>query len=137
MSDTKKDDFDITTLVPWGIAAVLGYFLFSKQDTPIPTPDPKPVVVTIEKATAGVLPLIRSENARIFSKAADMVRRKEIRDEAQLDSYVREATKAAREAASKPFDVAFEATLPRDAEGSFLNMEEQAAKVLERIAKSW
>ena len=134
----KKDDLQLASYLPWIIAAVLGYMLWSKQDSaPSPTPDPKPVVVTIEKATAGVLPLIRSENARIFSKAADMVRRKEIRDEAQLDSYVREATKAAREAASKPFDVAFEATLPRDAEGSFLNMEEQAAKVLERIAKSW
>jgi hypothetical protein len=133
----KKAEFDITTLVPWGIALVLGYMLWTKDASPAPTPDPKPVTVTIEKATSGVLPLIRTENARIFAKAADMVRRKEIQDESQLYDYVNAATKAAREAASKPFDVAFEATLPTDSEGSFRNMEEQAAKVLERIAKSW
>jgi hypothetical protein len=122
---------------PWIIAAGLVYMLWAKDASPAPTPDPKPVVVTLEKATAGVLPLIRTENSRIFAKAADMVRRKEIQDSSQLYDYVNAATKAAREAASKPFDVAFEATLPRDSEGSFRNMEEQAAKVLERVAKSW
>lgn len=137
MSD-KKADVDINSLVAWGIALVLGYMLWSKPDaTPGPTPEPKPVVVTLEKATAGVFPLIRAEHARIFSKAADMVRRKEIQDEGQLHDYVNAATKAAREAANKPFGVAFESSLPTGEDGSFANMEEQAAKVLERVAKSW
>jgi hypothetical protein len=136
MSD-KKAEFDITTLVPWGVAIVLGYMLWTKDATPGPTPDPKPITVTLEKATSGIYPTIRSENARIFYEAAKKIRSKEIQFDKQLFDYVNAATKAAREAANKPFDVAFEATLPRDEEGSFLNMEEQAAKVLERIAKSW
>ena len=137
MSDTKKAEFDITTLVPWGVALVLGYMLWTKDTAPGPTPDPKPITVTLEKATAGVYPTIRSENARIFYEAAKKLRSKEIQFDRQLFDYVNSATKAAREAANKPFDVAFEATLPRGEDGSFLNMEEQAAKVLERVAKSW
>ena len=137
MSD-KKAEFDLNSLVPWGIALVLGYMFWTKQDaTPGPGPEPKPVVVTIEKATAGVFPLIRAEHARIFSKAADMVRRKEIQDETELHTYINAATKAAREAANKPFGVAFESSLPTGEDGSFTNIEEQAAKVLERVAKSW
>lgn len=51
MSDNKSE-FDITSLVPWGIALVLGYMLWSKQDTaPSPWPDPKPVVVDVRKAS--------------------------------------------------------------------------------------
>ena len=135
MSDTKQQ----TNYLPWVfIAVLLGYMYWGEKDsTPGPTPDPKPVVVTIEKATAGVFPLIRAEHARIFSKAADMVRRKEIQDETELHTYINAATKAAREAANKPFGVAFESSLPRGEDGSFTNMEEQAAKVLERVAKSW
>ena len=136
MSD-KKADFDLNSLIPWGIVIALGYMLWTKDSTPGPAPEPKPVVVTLEKSTAGVFPLIRSEHARIFSKAADMVRRKEIQDEGQLHHYINAATKAAREAANKPFGVAFESSLPRGEDGSFVNMEEQAAKVLERVAKSW
>ena len=137
MSD-KKDGFDIAAIVQLGLMVAIGYLLLTRQpSSPTPTPDPKPVTVTIEKATAGVFPLVRSEHTRIFNKAADMIRSKEIKHDKELFDYVNAATKAAREAASKPFDVAFEATLPRDAEGSFLNMEEQAAKVLERVAKSW
>jgi len=137
VSDAKKE-ITLMQAVPWIAVVVLAYLFWWKQDSaPTPTPDPNPITITIEKATAGVLPLVRTENARIFAKAADMVRRKEIQDESQLYTYVNESTKAAREAASKPFDVAFDATLPRDEEGSFLNMEEQAAKVLERVAKSW
>ena len=130
----KKAKFDIATIVPWFIAGALGYLLWTKQDV---TPEPKPIVVTIEKATAGVLSTMRAENARIFNEAADKIRRKEIKHSKELFDFVNSATKAARESANKPFDVAFEATLPTDSEGFFLNMEEQAAKVLERIAKSW
>ena len=47
----KKAEFYLTTLVPWCIALVLGYMLWTKPDTPIPTPDPKPVVVDVRRAS--------------------------------------------------------------------------------------
>lgn len=135
MTEPKKE-ITLMQAAPWIALVVLGYMLWAKQDG-APSPEPKPVAVTIEKATSGIYSTIRSENARIFNEAAKKIRAKEIQFDKQLFDYVIAATEAARKAANKPFDVAFESTLPRDTEGSFRNVEEQAAKVLERVAKSW
>ena len=137
MSD-KKADFDIASLVPWGIALALGYMLWTKQDaSPTPTPDPKPVVVTIEKATSGVLATMRAENARVFLEAASKVERGEIKTDKELFDFVQPATKLARELANKPFDMSLEMTLPRNEDGTFAGKEIEAAKVLRKVAKSW
>ena len=134
----KKDDSQLASYLPWIIAAALGYMLWSKQDaTPGPTPDPKPVAVTIEKATAGVLATMKSENARVFNEAASKVERGEIKTDKELFDFVQPATKAAREQANKPFDMSLEMTLPRNEDGTFAGKEFEAAKVLRKVAKSW
>jgi hypothetical protein len=134
----KKDEFDLATLVPWIIAGVLGYYVLFKQDaSPGPSPDPKPVVVTLEKATAGVLATMKSENARVFSLAADKVEKGEIKTDKELFDFIQPATKASREQANKPFDMSLEMTLPRNEDGSFTGKEIEAGKVLRRVAKSW
>jgi hypothetical protein len=136
MSD-KKAEFDITTLVPWGIALALGYMLWTKDASPTPTPDPKPVTVTIEKATSSILATIKSANAGIFLAAADKVEKGEIRTDKELFDFIQPATRIAREQANKPFDLSLEMTLPRNDDGSFAGKEIEAGKVLRRIAKSW
>ena len=137
MTDKKESEI-LLGYVPWIITAVLGYLLLTKQDgAPEPSPDPKPVAVTIEKATAGVLGTMRTENARVFNEAASKVEKGEIKTDKELFDFVQPATKAAREQANKPFDIAFETTLPRNDDGSFAGKEIDAAKVLRRIAKSW
>ena len=135
MSD-KKADFDLSTYLPWIIAAGLGYMLWTKQDA-APSPEPKPVAVTIEKATAGVLATMRSENARIFLEAASTVESGEIKTDKELFDFVQPATKFARELANKPFDLSLEMTLPRNADGTFAGKEIEAGKVLRKVAKSW
>ena len=137
LSDTKKDEFNLATVFPWIIAAGLGYMLWTKQDAPSPTPDPKPVVVTIEKATSAILATVKSANAGIFLEAASKVEKGEIKTDKELFDFVQPATKLAREQASKPFDIALEMTLPRNEDGTFTGKEIEAGKVLRRIAKSW
>jgi hypothetical protein len=136
MSD-KKAEFDITTLVPWGIALALGYMLWTKDASPTPSPDPKPVTVTLEKATSGVLATMRTENARVFNLAAEKVEKGEIRTDKELFDFIQPATRIAREQANKPFDMSLEMTLPRNEDGSFTGKEIEAGKVLRRIARSW
>ncbi len=133
----KKADFDLATLFPWGVALVLGYMLWTKDAIPPPTPDPNPVTVTIEKATAGVLATMKAENARVFSEAASKVENGEFKNDKELFAFVEPATKAAREQANKPFDIALEMTLPRNEDGTFAGKEIEAGKVLRRVAKSW
>ena len=132
----KKADFDITSLVPWGIALALGYMVWTKQDA-APSPEPKPITVTIEKATAGVLAMMRAENARVFNEAASKVEKGEIKTDKELFDFVQPAIKLAREQASKPFDLSLEMTLPRNEDGTFAGKEIEAGKVLRRVAKSW
>jgi hypothetical protein len=137
MSD-KKAEFEPAIYLPWIIAAVLGYMLWTKQDaTPGPSPDPKPVTVTIEKATSSILATIKSANAGIFLAAADKVEKGEIKTDKELFDFIQPATKLAREQANKPFDLSLEMTLPRNEDGSFSGKEIEAGKVLRRIAKSW
>ena len=135
MSDTKQQ----TNYLPWVfIAVLLGYMYWGEKDaTPGPTPEPKPVVVTIEKATAGVFPSLKTYNAKVFNEAAARIRSKEIKTDRELFDFVQPATKKARELANKPFDLSLEMTLPRNEDGLFLGVEEAAAVVCERIAKSW
>ena len=134
----KKADFDLSTYLPWIIAAGLGYMLWTKQDSaPGPSPDPKPVSVTIEKATAGVLATMRAESARIFNEAASKVEKGEIKTDRELFDFVQPATKLAREQANKPFDLSLEMTLSRNEDGTFAGKEIEASKVLRRVAKSW
>lgn len=135
MTDKKE-----TNYLPWVAVAVLGYLLWSNQTKVEPKPDPKPdvpVVVTIEKATASVLALMKTENARVFNEAASKVESKEIKTDKELFDFVQLATKLAREQANKPFDVSLEMTLPRNDDGTFAGKEIEAGKVLRRIAKSW
>jgi hypothetical protein len=111
--------------------------LWTKDASPAPSPDPKPVVVTLEKATSGVHATIKAENARVFSLAADKVEKGEIKTDKELFDFIQPATKASREQANKPFDIALEMTLPRNDDGSFAGKEIEAGKVLRRVAKSW
>lgn len=137
MSDAKKE-ITLMQAAPWVAIVVLGYMLWTKQDaTPGPTPEPKPVAVTIEKATAGVLATMKAESARIFSEAASKVENGEIKTDKELFDFVQPATKLAREQANKPFDIALEMNLPRNSDGSFAGKEIEAAKVLRKVAKSW
>ena len=134
MSDAKQANY-----LPWIAVAVLGYMLWSQQ-TVVPKPDPKPdvpVVVTIEKATAGVLSAMKIENARVFNEAASKVEKGEIKTDKELFDFVLPATKLAREQATKPFDISLEMTLPRNDDGTFSGKELEAGKVLRRIATSW
>ena len=137
MSDAKKE-ITLMQALPWFAIALLGYMVWTKQDSaPEPSPEPKPVAVTIEKATAGVLSTMRAENARVFNEAASKVEKGEIKTDKELFDFVQPATKLAREQANKPFDLSLEMTLPRNDDGSFAGKEIEAAKVLRRIAKSW
>ena len=137
MSETKKE-ITLMQAAPWIAVVVLAYLFWSKQDaTPGPTPDPKPVVVTIEKATSGVLPSLKQYNAKVFNEAATRIRSRDIKSDKELFEFVQPATKKARELANKPFDMSLEMTLPRNQDGSFIGIEEEAAAVCERIAKSW
>jgi hypothetical protein len=135
MSDTKNE-LTLGTIAPWIAVAFLGYMLWTKQDA-APSPEPKPVAVTIEKATSSVLATIKAENSRVFLEAASKVEKGEIKTDKELFDFVQPATKAAREQANKPFDLALEMTLPRNESGSFTGVEGEVAKVLRRIAKSW
>lgn len=137
MSEPKKE-ITLMQAAPWIAVVVLAYLFWSKQDaTPGPNPDPKPVVVTIEKATSGVIPSLKQYNAKVFSEAAKRIREKDIKSDKELFDFVQPATKKARELANKPFDLSLEMTLPRNEDGSFSGVEEEAASVCERIAKSW
>lgn len=134
MSDAAKQ----INYLPWIAVAVLGYMLWSQQPKVDPKPiDPKPVVVTIEKATAGILATMRTENARVFNEAANKVENGEIKTDRELFDFVQPATRLAREQANKPFDVSLEMTLPRNEDGTFAGKEIEAGKVLRKVAKSW
>ena len=135
MNDPKKE-ITLWQAAPWIAIAVIGYMLWTKQDA-APSPEPKPVNVTIEKATAGVLATMKAESARIFSEAASKVERGEIKTDKELFDFVQPATKLARELANKPFDLSLEMTLPRNADGTFAGKEIEAGKVLRKVAKSW
>ena len=128
-----------TNYLPWIAVAVLGYLLWSQQTKVKPVdPDvPKPVVVSIEKATASVLASMKVENARVFTEAASKVEKGEIKTDKELFDFVQPATKLAREQANKPFDISLEMTLPRNDDGTFSGKEIEAGRVLRRIAKSW
>jgi hypothetical protein len=134
MSDKKE-----TNYLPWVVVAVLGYMLWSQQ-TVVPKPEPKPdvpVVVTIEKATSGVLATMKAENARVFDEAANRVEKGDIKTDKELFDFIQPATKLAREQANKPFDASLEMTLPRNDDGTFAGKEIEAGKVLRKVAKSW
>ena len=135
MSEPKKE-ITLWQAAPWLAIALLGYMLWTKQDA-APSPEPKPVTVTIEKATAGVFATVKAESARIFSEAASKVENGEIKTDKELFDFVQPATKLAREQANKPFDIALEMNLPRNSDGSFAGKEIEAAKVLRKVAKSW
>jgi len=129
-----------TNYLPWIAVAVLGYMLWSNQTKVEPKPEPKPdvpVVVTIEKATAGVLASMKAENARVFTEAANKVEKGELKTDKELFDFVQPATKLAREQANKPFDVSLEMTLPRNEDGTFAGKEIEAGKVLRKVARSW
>ena len=132
MSDKKE-----TNYWPYVVVALAGYMLWSQQTKVEPKPDPKPDVVTIEKATAGVLASMKTENARVFNEAANKVEKGEIKTDKELFDFVQPATKLAREQANKPFDVSLEMTLPRNEDGTFAGKEIEAGKVLRKVARSW
>jgi len=132
----KKNEITLGTIAPWIAVAFLGYMLWTKQDA-APSPEPKPVAVTIEKATSSVLATMKAENARVFLEAASKVEKGEIKTDKELFDFVQPATKLAREQASKPFDLSLEMTLPRNDDGTFAGKEIEAGKVLRRVARSW
>ena len=135
MSD-KKNELTLGTIAPWIAVAFLGYMLWTKQDA-APSPEPKPVAVTIEKATAGVLATMKAENARVFLEAASKVESGEFKSDKELFAFVEPATKLAREQANKPFDISLDMTLPRNDDGTFAGKEIEAGTILRKIARSW
>ena len=137
MSDPKQP-ITLMQAAPWFAIAVLGYMLLTKQDAaPGPAPDPKPVVVTIEKATSGVFLETKAEVKRLWNEAADMVESKDIKTDAELFAFIKPASRTALEQATKTFDDALETNLPRNSDGSFLGKEIEAGKVLRKVARSW
>jgi hypothetical protein len=132
----KKNEITLGTIAPWIAVAFLGYMLWTKQDA-APSPEPKPVAVTIEKATSSVLATMKAENARVFLEAASKVESGEFKSDKELFAFVEPATKLAREQANKPFDISLDMTLPRNDDGTFSGKEIEAGKVLRRIARSW
>lgn len=137
MSDKTQPNY-----LSWIAVAVLGYLLYSQQlktdPKPVdPTPEPKPVVVNVEKTTSGVLVEVKAANARIFNEAASKVESGAIKTDEQLLEFVKPATQAARESANKQFDIMIEMSLPRNADGSFLGKEAEVAKLLRQVARSW
>jgi hypothetical protein len=128
----------LPTVVPWAlvVAGLLYWYRFQSTeiiDPPTPTPD----VPAINKAVGDYFPTQRKEFAAAFADAAAKVRSKEIKTDEQLDALVNPQLKTARDLASKPFDVSFEMGLPRNDDGSFAGKEEDAAKFLELISRSW
>tara|TARA_R110000868_G_scaffold101057_1_gene278198 strand:- start:5223 stop:5633 length:411 start_codon:yes stop_codon:yes gene_type:complete len=136
MSDKKE-----TNYAAWILGAVVlfqGYLMWNQQKAKPVDPDvPKPVVVSIEKATAGVLAAMKAENARVFTEAANKVEKGELKTDRELFEFVQPATKEAREQANKPFDLAFDEALPRNDDGSFIGKEIEAGKVLRKVARAW
>ena len=128
----------LPTVVPWAlvVAGLLYWYRFQSTET-IDPPTPTPDVPAINKAVGDYFPTQRKEFAAAFADAAAKVRSKEIKTDEQLDALVNPQLKAARDLASKPFDVSFEMGLPRNDDGSFAGKEEDAAKFLELISRSW
>ena len=132
MSETKLYGY-----LPWVAVAVLCYALATQQvDAPKPD-EPKPVAVSLEKATASVFPSMRAGYQKTFLDAAIMVEKGEVKTDKELFEIVSESTKLAREQAKESFDGALEKTLPRNESGSFTGVEVEAGKVLRRVYKSW
>ena len=132
MSETK-----LYSYLPWVAVAVLCYALWTqKADAPKPD-EPKPVVVSLEKATVSVFPSMRAGYQKAFLDAAVMVEKGEVKTDKELFEIVSASTKLAREQAKESFDSALEKTLPRNESGSFTGVEVEAGKVLRKVAKSW
>jgi hypothetical protein len=128
----------LPTVLPWAlvIGGLVYWYRFQTTET-IDPPTPEPNVPAINKAVGDYFPTQRKQFAAAFSDAAAKVRSKEIKTDEQLDALVNPQLKAARDLASKPFDVSFEMGLPRNDDGSFAGKEEDAAKFLELISRSW
>lgn len=128
MSDKKE-----TNYLPWVAVAVLGYMLWSQQTKVEPKPDPKPDVVTIEKATAGVLPMTAKGYREAFEDAANQVDAKKFKYARDLLEYLKPLTASARETASKTFDVTLGTQIPDE----ITDYEAEVSALLRRVAKSW
>jgi len=128
MSDKKE-----TNYWPCVVVALLGYMLWSNQTKVEPKPDPKPDVVTIEKATASVLPMTAKGYREAFEDAANQVDAKKFKYARELLEYLKPLTTSAREAASKTFDVTLGAQIPDE----ITDHEAEVSALLRRVAKSW
>jgi hypothetical protein len=126
------------SVLPWAIAiGVLVFWFRSEQRGAPPGPTPVPSVLSIEKATAQILPTIRQGFADAFEEAAKRVESGQIVNDEQLDAFVNPAITAARTEANKPFDVSFDMGLPRNDDGTFDGREKEVAKFLRQISRSW
>jgi hypothetical protein len=128
MNEVKQANY-----LPWIAVAVLGYMLYSQQTKVEPKPDPKPDVVTIEKATAGVLPMTAKGYREAFEDAANQVDAKKFKYARELLEYLKPLTTSARETASKTFDVTLGAQIPDE----ITDHEAEVSALLRRVAKSW
>ena len=129
MSDKKE-----TNYWPYVVVALVGYMLYSQQaKLPEPKPDPKPDVVSIEKATAGVLPMTAKGYQAAFEEAANQVDAKKFKYARELLEYLKPLTTSAREAASKTFDVTLGTQIPDE----ITDHEAEVSALLRRAAKSW
>jgi hypothetical protein len=128
---------NLWTLIPWVVVIAGGIYWYRSQSTTIIDPPAPPDVVTIEKAVGDYFPTQRAEFAKTFADAAAKVRAKEITTDEQLDALINPQLKAARDLAGKPFDVSFDMGLPRNDDGTFTGKEDDAAKFLELISRSW
>ncbi len=128
---------NLWSLIPWVLVIAGLVYWYRYQTTTVIDPPTPPDVVTIEKAVGDYFPTQQKEFAKAFSDAATKVRSKEIKTDEQLDALINPQLKAARDLAGKPFDVSFDMSLPRNDDGTFAGKEEDAAKFLEQISRSW
>lgn len=132
MSEKKE-----TNYATWLLGAVVlfqAYLMWNQQSTKPIDPDvPKPVVVSIEKATAGVLPLTAKGYREAFEDAANQVDAKKFKYARELLEYLKPLTAIARETASKTFDVTLGTQIPDE----ITDHEAEVSALLRRVAKSW
>jgi hypothetical protein len=119
------------------IAAAIYWYNSNNKSAPGPTPDPVPSPNQLVQSVESILPTLKKEFRKIFAESAAKVESGEIKSDLQLFEFVNPATKAAREAANKPFDVQLDLSLPRNDDGTFSGKEKEAAALLRRIAESW
>lgn len=118
---------------PWVVVAILGYMLWSEQDS-APTPHPGPVVptVSVETVARKLINDTADGYQRVFSEAATKVKSKELITEEALFNTLKEGLKDVREKSSSDFDKLLDTSIPTEFDdgnrGAVSTFLERAAK---------